>query len=182
MIDQVEQSLRRLQTDYLDLLWTHDWDRFAPVDETLRVLDDLVRDGKVRYLGFSDVPAWVASETQTLARLRGWSPITDELCAVADELGASPAATAIAWVQQRVGVTATLIGARTLEQLKSNLSALDITFAQQQLDRLNAVSAPSLDFPAMYAGYTGMAQFAGATVDGQTHDINPPLLTSTTRY
>jgi aryl-alcohol dehydrogenase-like predicted oxidoreductase len=109
-------------------------------------------------------------------------PIIDELCAVADELGVAPAATAIAWVQQRAGVTSTLIGARTVEQLRSNLGALDITFAPPQLDRLAAVSAPTLDFPAMYAGYTGMAQFAGATVDGQAHDVNPPLLTSTARY
>ena len=69
-----------------------------------------------------------------------------------------------------------------MEHLQSNLGALDITFAPQQLDRLAAVSAPTLDFPAMYAGYTGAAQFAGATVDGQAHDVNPPLLASTTRY
>ena len=54
--------------------------------------------------------------------------------------------------------------------------------ARQQLERLDAVSAPTLDFPAMHAAYTGTAQFAGATVDGQPHDVNPPLLTSTTRY
>ena len=109
-------------------------------------------------------------------------PIIDALCAVAEELGTSPAAAAIAWVQQRAGVTSTLIGARTVEQLRSNLGALDITFAPDQLDRLEAISAPTLDFPAMYAGYTGMAQFAGATVDGRVHEVNPPLLTSTTRY
>jgi len=79
-------------------------------------------------------------------------------------------------------LASTLIGARTVQQLQSNLGALDITSAPQQLDRLAAVSAPTLDFPARYAGYTGMAQFVGATVDGQDHDVNPPLLTSTTRY
>jgi hypothetical protein len=47
---------------------------------------------------------------------------------------------------------------------------------------IEAMSAPTLDFPAMYAGYAGMAQFAGAIVDGQAHEVNPPLLTSTTRY
>jgi hypothetical protein len=52
----------------------------------------------------------------------------------------------------------------------------------RQLDRLDAVSAPTLDFPAMYAGSAGTAQLAGATVDGQAHDVNPPLLASTTRY
>ena len=61
----------RMGSRYVDVLWMHDWDRFTPLEETLRVLDDLVRDGKVRYLGFSDGPAWVASDAQTLARLRG---------------------------------------------------------------------------------------------------------------
>ncbi|WP_433557846.1 aldo/keto reductase [Pseudonocardia xinjiangensis] len=75
LIEQCEQSLRRLQTDYVDLLWLHNWDRSTPIEETLRALDDLVRDGKVRYLGLSDVPAWVASEAQTIAHFRGWSPV-----------------------------------------------------------------------------------------------------------
>src|SRR6201999_2281379 len=61
--------------DYVDLLWLHNWDRATPIEETLRTLDDLVRAGKARYIGFSDVPAWVASEAQTLARLRGWAPL-----------------------------------------------------------------------------------------------------------
>jgi aryl-alcohol dehydrogenase-like predicted oxidoreductase len=57
MIAQVEDSLRRLQTDYVDLLWLHNWDRTTPIEETMRALDDLIRDGKARYVGFSDVPA-----------------------------------------------------------------------------------------------------------------------------
>jgi aryl-alcohol dehydrogenase-like predicted oxidoreductase len=70
-----EQSLRRLRTDYIDLYWMHAWDRFTPIDETLRALDDLVRAGKVRYIGFSDTPAWKVAQAQTLASLRGWSPL-----------------------------------------------------------------------------------------------------------
>jgi aryl-alcohol dehydrogenase-like predicted oxidoreductase len=61
--------------DYVDIYWLHNWDRAAPIEETLRALDDLVTSGKVRYVGFSDVPAWVAAEAQTLAHFRGWSPI-----------------------------------------------------------------------------------------------------------
>ncbi|MEZ5420580.1 MAG: aldo/keto reductase [Vicinamibacterales bacterium] len=53
-----EQSLRRLRTDYLDLYWMHCWDAHTPIEETMRALDDLVRAGKVRYIGFSDTPAW----------------------------------------------------------------------------------------------------------------------------
>lgn len=71
----VEQSLRRLRTDYIDLYWMHVWDRFTPIEETLDAMNDLVRSGKVRYLGFSDTPAWKVAEAQTLARFRGFSPL-----------------------------------------------------------------------------------------------------------
>src|SRR6201995_4060568 len=75
IIAQVEQTLRRLRTDYLDLYYLHNWDRHTPIEETLRGLDDLVRMGKIRYLGFSNVPAWVAARAQTLAELKGWTPL-----------------------------------------------------------------------------------------------------------
>jgi aryl-alcohol dehydrogenase (NADP+) len=75
IIAQLEQSLRRLQTDYLDLYWLHNWDRNTPIEETMRTLDDLVRAGKVRYLGFSNTPAWVTAQAQTMALLRGWTPL-----------------------------------------------------------------------------------------------------------
>jgi aryl-alcohol dehydrogenase-like predicted oxidoreductase len=74
IVQQCEQSLRRLQMDHVDIYWLHNWDRTAPVEETLRALDDLVTAGKIRYVGFSDIPAWVASEAQTIAHFRGWSP------------------------------------------------------------------------------------------------------------
>src|SRR5919109_1912366 len=70
----VEGSLRRLDTDHIDLLWLHMWDGMTPVEEVLRALDDLVRAGKVLYVGISDTPAWVASQANMLADLRGWSP------------------------------------------------------------------------------------------------------------
>jgi len=70
-----EESLRRLRTDYIDLYWMHVWDRLTPVEETMRALDDLVRAGKVRYIGFSDTPAWKVAEAQTIARFRGWAPL-----------------------------------------------------------------------------------------------------------
>jgi len=75
IVSSCEQSLRRLQTDYIDLYWMHCWDRFTPVDETMRALDDLVTSGKVRYIGFSDTPAWKVSQAQTVAHLRGWAPL-----------------------------------------------------------------------------------------------------------
>ncbi|MCA9306410.1 MAG: aldo/keto reductase [Phycisphaerales bacterium] len=75
ILDSVHHSLRRLQTDYIDLLWMHFWDALTPIDETMRTLDDLVRAGKVRYIGFSDTPAWKCAQAQMLARFHGWSPL-----------------------------------------------------------------------------------------------------------
>ncbi|MEU9099136.1 aldo/keto reductase [Streptomyces sp. NPDC048361] len=71
----VESSLRRLNTDYLDLLYLHVWDFSTPVEEILRGLDDLVRQGKILYVAMSNVPAWQVSRMQAIADLRGWSPL-----------------------------------------------------------------------------------------------------------
>ncbi len=75
MLAALDESLRRLRTDYVDLYWLHAWDRFTPIEETMRALDDVVRAGKVRYIGFSDTPAWKVAQAQTLALLRGWTPL-----------------------------------------------------------------------------------------------------------
>src|SRR5438046_5800843 len=74
MVQAVEASLKRLQTDYIDLYWVHIWDQITPVEEVMRALDDLVRQGKVLYVGISDAPAWWIAQANTLAALRGWSP------------------------------------------------------------------------------------------------------------
>lgn len=75
MVRSVEASLRRLRTEYIDLLYLHAWDGVTPVEEVLRAMDDLVRAGKVLYVGLSNVPAWQASRMQAIADLRGWSPL-----------------------------------------------------------------------------------------------------------
>jgi aryl-alcohol dehydrogenase-like predicted oxidoreductase len=253
LIAQLEQSLRRLRTDYVDLYWLHNWDRRAPIEETLRALDDLVAAGKIRYIGFSDLPAWVAAEAQTLARFRGWAPITalqleysllertpegellpmaqelgigvlpwsplrsgqlsgkylrdngtptdsrrvglidgpterdwdviEAVAQVAGELGVSSAEVALAWVRSRPAITSTLIGARTLEQLRSNLASLQVTLAPEQLATLERPSTPSLDFPArLHAGLGPMLGFGGTTVDGVQLPVWPALLESSARY
>jgi aryl-alcohol dehydrogenase-like predicted oxidoreductase len=74
MVQAVEASLKRLQSDYIDLYWVHIWDQITPVEEVMRGLDDLVRQGKVLYVGISDAPAWWIAQANTLAHLRGWSP------------------------------------------------------------------------------------------------------------
>ncbi|WP_430336192.1 aldo/keto reductase [Rhodococcus sp. ACT016] len=76
ILGQVEESLRRLRTDYIDLYWLHNWDKHTPIEETMSALDTLVRDGKVRYLGISDTPAWKTAQAQLIAQFRGWEPIT----------------------------------------------------------------------------------------------------------
>ena len=101
IIAACEQSLRRLQTDYIDLYWLHNWDVHTPIEETMAALEDLVRGGKVRYLGVSDTPAWKVAEANVTARFRGWSAfiglqieysllertVEQELMPMAQELG-----------------------------------------------------------------------------------------------
>jgi aryl-alcohol dehydrogenase-like predicted oxidoreductase len=74
MMRSVRESLKRLGTDHVDLLWVHMWDFTTHVDEVMRGLDDLVRQGSVLYVGVSDTPAWIVSQANTLADLKGWSP------------------------------------------------------------------------------------------------------------
>jgi aryl-alcohol dehydrogenase-like predicted oxidoreductase len=252
LIAQLEESLRRLQTDYVDLYWLHNWDRRAPIEETLRALDDLVTAGKVRYVGLSDVPAWVAAQAQAIAHFRGWTPVAalqleysllerttegellpmaealgigvlpwsplrggqlsgkyirnngtpadsqrsrfaepseqdwdviEAVARVAAELDVSSAEVALAWVCSRPAVTSTLVGARTIDQLRSNLASLEITLTTEQLAALDEPSTPALDFPAAIAAeVTPIFGFGGATVDGVELPVWPQLLTSSARY
>lgn len=239
MVAACEQSLRRLQTDYIDLYWMHFWDAFTPIDETMRALDDLVRAGKIRYVGFSDTPAWKCAQAQTMADWKGWSPVValqieyslmertvegelmpmarelgmgvtpwsplkggilsgkytrkkqqqeegrgtsewitkhlndrtytiiDTLVEVAKESGTTPARAALAWVQNRPGVTSTIIGARTIEQLEDNLAALDVPLSDEQTARLDEVSTPSLPFPCDFLTFVKNNVQGGTTINGQ---------------
>jgi aryl-alcohol dehydrogenase-like predicted oxidoreductase len=252
LIRQCEASLRRLQTDYIDIYWLHNWDRTAPIEETLRGLDDLVGSGKVRYIGFSDLPAWKVSEAQAIAHFRGWAPIIavqleysllertaegelfpmaqqmgigimpwsplkhgfltgkfrrdntgsvdtkraamgvpgekdyvviDVLSVVADEVGATPAAVALAWVRSRPGVASTLIGARRPDQLQANLAALDLILTDTQIAKLNEASKPALNFPAYINTHVApLFGFPGTTIDGQTVPASSMLAASANRY
>ena len=73
MVQALEASLRRLKTDHIDLYWLHIWDKMTPVEEVMRAFDDLVRQGKVLYIGVSDAPAWWIAQANTIADLRGWT-------------------------------------------------------------------------------------------------------------
>jgi aryl-alcohol dehydrogenase-like predicted oxidoreductase len=74
IIGSLEGSLRRLQTDYVDLYWLHNWDVHTPIEETMATLETLVQAGKVRYIGVSDTPAWKIAQANVMAHFRGWSP------------------------------------------------------------------------------------------------------------
>ena len=214
MIQSLEGSLDRLGLDFVDLFWVHAWDFTTGVDEIMRGLDDLVRAGLVLYVGVSDTPAWMVSQANMLADLRGWSPFvalqlryslldrtperellpmarhldlavtpwavqgagvlsgkytrgggepgrardgaaTDErnlaiarvVDRVADEIGCTSSQVAIAWVRSRPGVIVPLVGARSAEQLRENLGALDVTLGEEHLARLDEASAVDLGFP-----------------------------------
>jgi aryl-alcohol dehydrogenase-like predicted oxidoreductase len=246
IIDQLEASLRRLRTDYLDLYWLHNHDWTTPVEETLRTLDDLVTAGKIRYVGFSNTPAWFTAQAHTMALLRGWTPVTalqveysllartvegelvplaldagmavlpwsplhsgflsgkytrdgrpddvrraaaigtptgaqfevvDAVVRIAGDIGATPAAVALAWLLARPSVTSVIIGPRRVDHLTDNLTGLSVTLSPAQLATLDEVSAPALNYPADLNRRVGaMLMYSGATVNGQKSEIYPPLL------
>lgn len=216
MVQSLEASLRRMKTDYVDLFWVHAWDFITPVEEVMRGLDDLVRAGKILYIGISDTPAWVVSRANTMADLRGWSSfaalqiqyslvertperdllpmaremeiavtpwgilgsgvltgkfnkqkkqestrlaedspklsdrnlkIAEEVVAIAKELKREPSQVAINWLRQRPGIIIPIIGARRLDQLRSNLTCLDFELTHAQVSRLDLVSRIELGFP-----------------------------------
>lgn len=73
MVRSVQDSMMRMNTDHIDLLWVHAWDFTTPEDEVMRALDDLIRWGDVNHIGISDTPAWVIAKSNTLAELKGWT-------------------------------------------------------------------------------------------------------------
>jgi len=218
LVRGVEGSLQRLGTDYIDLLWVHAYDDQTPIDETLRALDDLVRAGKVLYIGISDAPAWVVSASQVMAELRGWSSwaglqieysllertperdllpmarhfglsvvawaplsagvltgkytrggevdslrtkanehrgrLSDRSLAiarvvdeVADELSATSAQVAVAWVMAQGYGMVPIVGARKVEQLTDTLQAGQLHLSAAHLARLDEASRVPRGFP-----------------------------------
>lgn len=74
LLRTLKQSLKRLQTDYIDLFYLHMWDYTTPVQEVMRTLDDLIKSSKIHYIGISDTPAWIVSRANTMAELQVWNP------------------------------------------------------------------------------------------------------------
>jgi aryl-alcohol dehydrogenase-like predicted oxidoreductase len=216
MLRSVEESLRRLSTDHIDLLWLHNWDFSTPMDEILRTFDDLVSAGKIAYVAASNVEAWRLSSANTLADLRGWAPfIGIQICYsltertaerdllpmakaldlgiaawspldggvltgkysgssvttgarlagqiipprkleiaklvrdVSNERGCTPTQVALAWLRQRKcfsNAVIPIMGARNVAQLRDSLRSVEIDLSQEQLGRLNAVSAIDMGY------------------------------------
>jgi aryl-alcohol dehydrogenase-like predicted oxidoreductase len=227
ILDAVEASLRRLQTDHIDLYQIHGNDSVTPVEETLRALDTLVQQGKVRYVGCSNWQAWKlakalgVSEFRNLARLDTlqayysiagrdlereliplltsekvgllvWSPlaggllsgkfnrtnqtpadsrrsdydfprvdkertwnILDVIAPIAKAHDCSAARVALAWLLAKPAVTSVIIGAKRLDQLQDNLAAVELTLTEDELGRLDEVSALPPEYPGWVLPYQG---------------------------
>jgi aryl-alcohol dehydrogenase-like predicted oxidoreductase len=109
--------------------------------------------------------------------------VIDTVNEIAAEIGASPAAVALAWVQGRPGITSTLIGARRLDQLTDNLSAVELTLSPAHRARLDEVSVPTLNFPAHNnAALARLARNGGTTVDGIPTPMPPRFIAGTRTY
>lgn len=236
IVAAIEASLRRLQTDHVDLYQVHCWDPGTPLEETLSTLDRLVQQGKVRYLGVSNFKAWQIQKAVDLADQCGWEPFTclqplynlldrsleweivelcqreglglipwsplrggwlsgkyrrgmtfppddtrvalaskhgwseqwdtyntertwaviDTLISVAEEAGKTPAQVALNWVKDQPGVTAPIVGARTMAQFEDNLGAVGWSLTAEQRARLSVAS----DLPGPYP-YDFIARAAG---------------------
>lgn len=221
-----EQSLRRLQTDYIDLYQVHMQDGSVPIEETLRALDDLLRQGKVRYLGCSNYTGYRLTESLWAAERRGtaryegvqlqwslvardaerelipaarafglgvmvWSPLArgfltgkyrkgepppagtrleawkeswaatateqnfrtlEKVMEVARRHDATPAAVSLAWLLKRPEVSSILVGARTVQQLRDNLRALEVKLGDEDAQELARVSSPAWGYPYSFIG------------------------------
>jgi len=234
IVAQAEASLKRLNTDYIDLYQIHSYDPLTPLDETLRALDDLVRSGKVRYIGASNLAAWQLmkaldiSHYQHLERfaslqayytiagrelerelvpllldqkvgLMVWSPlaggflsgkytrenqqgegrrgsgsfdfppvnkdlafnIIDKLRPMAEAKGSTVASLALAWLLHQKVVSTVIIGAKKMEQLDDNLTAVDVQFTPEELKELADVSQLAPEYPGWMLAFTAGDRQAG---------------------
>ena len=227
ILDGVENSLRRLGTDYIDIYQIHKWDQATPIEETLRTLDSLVQAGKVRYLGASNVAGYQLQKAIDISEANGWEPFTclqplynlldrsiewellpvcqnegvgvipwsplrggwlsgkyrrgmdappadtrisdaeknnwserwsvyandrtwgviDQLLAISDEIEKTPAQVALNWILNRPGVTAPILGVRTMAQLEDNLGAAGWSLSAEQSQKLDQASYMPLPYP-----------------------------------
>jgi len=215
----VDDSLKRLQLDHIDILYVHGFDPKTPIEETMRALNDIVLTGKVRYIAICNWPAWVVMKAQGIAEKHGWnkfvgmqyfyslagrdiereilplaadqnlammpwSPlaggflsgkytrdkekagdsrrdtfdfppinkektydIIDVILKIGKHHNVSAAAVALAWIRQQPGVTSTIIGAKTIEQLNDNIASTELVLSADDLKKIDEVSALPKEYP-----------------------------------
>ena len=219
IMDSVDDSLKRLQMSHIDLLYIHGVDPITPLEETMRGLEDVVRSGKVRYIGISNHPAWMVVKANSYAEKMGWtkfvasqnyysiasrdaereiipmaqsegvsimpwSPlaggflsgkytrnqavagdsrrdsfdfppinkekaydIIDIMAAIAKQYDVSVATVALNWVMKQPGITSTIIGAKSVEQLNDNIKAVNLELTPLEIKHLNEASALAPEYP-----------------------------------
>src|SRR6266403_1497893 len=154
IMSAVEASLRRLKTDYIDLYQQHDYDSLTPIEETLRALDDLIRQGKVRYIGNSNFPAWRVAEAEFTARAINVSrfvscqdeyslvvrDIVEKLQAFAQSRGHTLLELAFSWLLARPQVASVIAGATRLEQVEQNVKAIGWTLSADELAEIDGIT------------------------------------------
>lgn len=216
MMRSVEESLKRLQTDFIDILYLHIWDALTPIDEVLKGMDDLIQQGKVLYAAISDTPAWIVAKGNTMAELMGWNQfvalqveysllqrtperdlipmakhfgmtvtpwaplaggaltgkylqgdkgrlkedsvrlnensqrITKEVISIAEKLQVQPAHVALKWTMQQPLSVIPIVGATKEKQLEENLKVTDVIITEEDMNRLDEVSAIDLGFPGKF--------------------------------
>jgi aryl-alcohol dehydrogenase-like predicted oxidoreductase len=230
IMDSVEASLKRLQTDHIDLYQIHATDAVTPIEETLRAFDDLVSRGLVRYIGVSNWQAWRIAKALGVSERRGfarfetvqayysiagrdlereiaplmaeenlglmvWSPLAGGLLSgkygpgapgngegrranfdfppvdkdrawkcvaamreIAEKHGASVAEVALAWILAKPFVTSVIIGAKRIEQLDQNLSAVKLKLTAEDLSKLDELSALAPEYPGWMLARQGSAR------------------------
>ncbi len=221
IFNSVDQSLKRLQLETIDILYVHGVDPATGVDEIVRTLNDIVNTGKVRYVAICNWPAWMVAQAQAIAKYNGWhqfiglqhhysvatrdiehelipmarahnlaifpwSPLSggfltgkytrdgdksdngrrsnfdfppidkdkaydvvDVMKDIGSKYDASPAQVALAWVRQQFGITSTIIGAKTIDQLNDNIKSVDVKLSEEDLKKMDEVSP----LPEQYPGW-----------------------------
>jgi aryl-alcohol dehydrogenase-like predicted oxidoreductase len=218
IFNAVNASLKRLQMEYVDILYVHGVDPKAALEDIVRSLNDVVEAGKARYIAICNWPAWMVAEAQTIARHRGWhrfiglqyfysavtrdiehelvpmaqhhqlaifpwSPLAggfltgkftraqsaagarrevfdfppidkekaydlvDAMQAIAEKHQASVAQVALAWVRQQPGVTSTIIGAKTIQQLQDNIQSTEVLLSAEELQQIDSLSPLAMLYP-----------------------------------
>jgi aryl-alcohol dehydrogenase-like predicted oxidoreductase len=191
LVQSLDASLKRLGTDYIDLYWVHIWDAFTPVEEVVRALDDVVRSGKVLYVGISDTPAWIVSQAVTLADLRGWTrfaglQVPYSLVERSAERELLPMARALdlsvtTWAPLGGGLLTGRYGTDQARPEGTRLAGIGGWHAERVLSERNLAIADAVNWVAAKRGATATQVAIGWVRAQQQRSIVIPILGARTR-